>query len=172
MIPISTVRLPAECEQLVSEVLRSGVLAQGPMVLRLEEEFARLCETEHAIAVNSGTTALVAAIQALGIGEGDEVVTSPFTFVATVNAILEAGASVVFADVDLGDGLVSPAHMSDACTQRTKALMPVHLFGQMCDMKGLRRIADDAGIRIIEDAAQAHGARARPNSRELSTSRW
>jgi len=147
-----------ECEELVLEVLRTGNLAQGPMVARLEAEFAERCGTTHAVAVNSGTTALVASLQALGIGPGDEVVTSPFTFVATVNAILETGASVVFADVDRDDALMTASSAADACSARTRALMPVHLYGQMVNMSAFIALAEKQSLRIVEDAAQAVGA--------------
>ena len=100
MIPISAVVLGEDVERLVIEVLRSGQLAQGPMVARLEREFAAYCDTKHAVAVANGTVALVAAMRALGVGPGDEVVTSAFTFVATLNAILECGARARFADID------------------------------------------------------------------------
>ncbi|MEU6207634.1 DegT/DnrJ/EryC1/StrS family aminotransferase, partial [Micromonospora musae] len=99
MIPISVVKLDEAAEQLAVEVIRSGRLAQGPMVARLEREFADLVGVDHAVAVNNGTTALVAALEVLDLQPGDEVITSPFTFVATLNAILEAGATARFADI-------------------------------------------------------------------------
>jgi perosamine synthetase len=159
-IPISEVSVDDPATQaLVLEVLRSGHLAQGPMVARLEEGFARLVGVDHAIAVTSGTTALVLAVDACGIEPGDEVVTSAFTFAATLNAILEAGAVARFADVSLEDFCVDPASVEAAVTERTRALLPVHLYGQCADMDALTAIADRTGAAMIEDAAQSHGAR-------------
>jgi dTDP-4-amino-4,6-dideoxygalactose transaminase len=163
MIPITVVDV-RDAEPLVVEVLRSGVIAQGPMVARLERDFADVAGVPHAVAVNSGTTALVASLQVLDLKPGDEVVTSPFTFVATVNAILEAGATVRFADISDVDFCVDPAAVAAAIGPRTKALMPVHLYGQMADMDALESLARPHGLPIVEDAAQAVGAtyRGRP----------
>ncbi len=157
MIPITVVDV-ADAEPLVTQVLRSGVIAQGPMVKRFEDLFAGIAGVEHAIAVNSGTTALVAAIQALDLQPGDEVVTSPFTFVATLNAILEAGATARFADIRTDDFCVDPDAVAAAVGPRTKVLMPVHLSGQMADMARLTPIADEHGLAIVEDAAQSIGS--------------
>ena len=150
--------MDAEAEQLVLDVLRSGRIAQGPMVARLEAGFAALCGVDHAIAVTNGTVALVAALQALGIGPGDEVVTSPFTFAATLNAILECGAVARFADIDPRTFTVDPAAVADAITARTRVLMPVHLYGQAADMARIASLAAERGLALVEDAAQAHGA--------------
>jgi len=158
LIPISALHLGEDEERLVIQVLRSGQLAQGPMVAHLESEFARLCGVRHAVAVTSGTTALVAALEALGVGPGDEVVTSPLTFVATLNAILEVGATARFADIDLDDFTLDPDAVEAACGPRTRVIMPVHLYGQPADMERLTGIAHDVGADIVEDAAQAHGA--------------
>ncbi len=157
-IPISTVELGAEEERLVLEVLRSGQLAQGPMVERLEAAFAQLCSVRHAIAVSSGTTALVATMQALGIGPGDEVVTSPFTFVATLNAILEAGATARFADIEPSTFTIDPAALEAEVGERTRVVMPVHLYGQPATMTPIVALARERRLTIVEDAAQAHGA--------------
>ncbi|WP_410647133.1 DegT/DnrJ/EryC1/StrS family aminotransferase [Amycolatopsis sp. cmx-4-54] len=157
MIPITVVDV-RDAEDLVVEVLRSGVIAQGPMVKRFEDAFANVSGTEHAIAVNNGTTALVAAIQALDLRPGDEVITSPFTFVATLNAILEAGATVRFADIRRDDFAIDPDAVAAAITDRTKVLMPVHLYGQTADMGKLAPLAAEHGLQIIEDSAQAVGA--------------
>lgn len=158
MIPISRVRLSEEAEQLAVEVIRSGMIAQGPMVARLEEAMARLAGARHAVAVNNGTTALVVALQALDLRPGDEVVTSPFTFVATLNAILEAGATVRFADISADDFCVDPDRMAAAITDRTRVLLPVHLYGQAADLDLISPLADRHGLALVEDAAQAHGA--------------
>lgn len=157
MIPITVVRLPAEVDELVLQVLHSGQLAQGPLVATFEQEFAERHGVAHAVAVNNGTTALVAALQALDLRPGDEVITSPFTFVATLNAILEAGATARFADI--GDDFnVLPEAVEALVNERTRAIMPVHLYGLPCDMVALAAIAGRHGLPIVEDAAQAVGA--------------
>ncbi|MGI8882472.1 MAG: DegT/DnrJ/EryC1/StrS family aminotransferase [Jatrophihabitans sp.] len=158
MIPVSTVVIPPETEALVSEVLQSGMLAQGPMVKRFEDEFASLIGVSHAIAVNNGTTALVASLEVLDLEPGDEVLTSPFTFVATLNAILEAGATAVFADIREDDFCLDPGAADAAVGERTRVLMPVHLYGQCADMNALAPLAQRHGLRMVEDAAQAHAA--------------
>ncbi|MEX1105601.1 MAG: DegT/DnrJ/EryC1/StrS family aminotransferase [Ilumatobacteraceae bacterium] len=158
MIPISTVQLGPEVEAAVLEVLRSGIIAQGPKVAALEAAFAALCQVPHAVAVNNGTTALVAAFEALGVQAGDEVVTSPFTFVATVNAALEAGATVRFADIRDDDFCLDATTVEPALTNRTTVLAPVHLYGQCADMEPIAALAQAHGLAIVEDAAQAHGA--------------
>lgn len=158
MIPISSVQLGPEVEQAVLSVLRSGMLAQGSVVAELERRFANLTGVSHAVAVNSGTTALVASLQALQLEPGDEVVTSPFTFVATLNAILEAGATAVFADIREDDFCVDPDAVAAAIGPRTRVLMPVHLYGQCADMDALQALVDRHGLHLVEDAAQAHAA--------------
>jgi dTDP-4-amino-4,6-dideoxygalactose transaminase len=158
-VPITVVRLGVEEEAEVLAVLRSGMLAQGPVVGRLESAVARLTGTRHAVAVSSGTTALVVALEALGLGPGDEVVTSPFTFVATVNAVLEAGATVRFADIG-DDFMIRPDALAAAIGPRTRVVMPVHLYGQAADLAGIGAVLGDrADITLVEDAAQAIGAR-------------
>jgi perosamine synthetase len=156
-IPISSVEMGPEEEALVLEVLRSGRLAQGPMVERLESAFCDLVSTRHAIATSSGTTALVAAIEALDLERGDEVITSPFTFAATLNAVLAAGATATFADIG-DDFAIDPGAAAEAVTGRTRVLMPVHLYGQPADMTALGALASARGLAIVEDAAQAIGA--------------
>lgn len=158
MIPISNVQLGEDVEASVLAVLRSGMIAQGPVVADLEAKFAALTGVRHAVAVNNGTTALIAALQVLDLQPGDEVITSPFTFVATLNAILSAGATARFADIRVEDFAVDPAAVEALVNPRTKVLLPVHLYGQACDMDGIARIADTNGLEIVEDAAQAHGA--------------
>ena len=128
------------------------------MVKRFEDAFAAVSGTKHAIAVNNGTTALVAALQVLDLKPGDEVITSPFTFVATLNAILEAGATVRFADIRRDDFAIDPDAVAKAVTDRTKVLMPVHLYGQTADMGKLAPLAAEHGLQVIEDSAQAVGA--------------
>lgn len=158
LIPVTVVDV-RDAEPYVLEVLRSGAIAQGPMVRRFEEGFAELCGVRHAVAVNSGTTALVAALQVLDLEPGDEVLTSPFTFVATLNAILEAGAVARFVDIRAEDCCLDPDALAAAVGPRTKVLMPVHLYGQTADMDPILKLAADHGLALVEDAAQAHGAR-------------
>jgi len=158
MIRLTEVRLDEEAERLVLDVVRSGRLAQGPKVAEFEETFAQIAGTAHAVAVSSGTTALVAAIQALDLQPGDEVITTPFTFVATLNAILEAGAVARLVDIDPCDFTIDPRSVADAIGPATRAIMPVHLYGYPADMAALAALSESAGVPIIEDAAQAHGA--------------
>jgi perosamine synthetase len=157
MIPISRVVVDEATENLVLEVLRAGQLAQGPMVARFEEHCKAMSGSTNAVAVNNGTTALELALQAYGIGPGDEVITTPFTFAATVNAIVHSGAEVRFADV-LDDYTIDPAGIEAQINERTKAIMPVHLYGLPADMKAISAIAGNHDLSIIEDAAQSHGA--------------
>ena len=157
-IPITVVRFGAKVEELVLSVLRSGMIAQGTLVTRLEKEFAELIGTDHVVAVNNGTTALIAALDVLDLQPGDEVITSPFTFVATLNAIIESGATARFADVAADDFNIDPASVGAVVNERTKVLMPVHLYGQCADMDRLCEIASGSNLAVVEDAAQAHGA--------------
>jgi dTDP-4-amino-4,6-dideoxygalactose transaminase len=157
-IPISVVAIGREEQELVLEVLRSGRLAQGPKVEEFERRFAAAHDVEHAVAVNNGTTALIAALQALGIGPGDEVVTSPFTFVATLNAVLETGATVRFADIT-DDFCLDPDGVTALIGGRTRVLLPVHLYGLPADMPRFEELTRVRGLALVEDAAQAHGAR-------------
>jgi perosamine synthetase len=140
------------------DVLRSGQLAGGEKVSQLEHEFARTHGVLDAVAVTNGTIALVAALRANGIGPGDEVITTPMTFVATLNAILEVGATARFADIT-DDFTLDPAGLADRVSLRAKALLPVHLYGLPTEMESISDIADRHGLVIIEDAAQAPGAR-------------
>lgn len=157
-IPITRVVITPEQEAAVLAVLRSGGLAQGPVVKKLEDGFAELHGVPHAVAVSNGTVALVAALEALRLGPGDEVITTAFSFAATLNAILESGATVRFADIT-DDYTIDPAAVEALITPRTKAIMPVHLYGLPADMTAIAAIADKHGLKIIEDAAQAHAAR-------------
>jgi dTDP-4-amino-4,6-dideoxygalactose transaminase len=156
-VSISAPRLGEAEEQLVLAVIRSGQLAQGPMVGRLEELAAAMAGTEYAVAVSNGTVALEAALEVAGIGPGDEVITTPFTFVATLNAILRRGAGVRFADITR-DFVIDPAAVEASITPQTRAILPVHLYGLMADMEAIDTAARRYGLLIIEDAAQAHGA--------------
>jgi len=158
VIPIAKPLIGDEEKQAVLEVLDSGMLAQGPRVKAFEEAFAAMCGVQHAIATSSGTTALHVALLAHGIGPGDEVITSPFTFIASANSILYVGAKPVFVDIDPVTFNVDPARIEAAITPRTKAILPVHLFGLMADMEAIQAIAARHGLVVIEDACQSHGA--------------
>ncbi len=142
----------------IERVLESADFVQAAEVQAFEEEFAAYCSTEHAIAVNTGTSALHLALLALGIGPGDEVVTVPFTFVATVAAIGYTGATPVFADIEPESLTMDVASLEAAITSRTRAIMPVHLYGQVADMEGILDVGRRYGLPVIEDACQAHGA--------------
>lgn len=139
-------------------VLESGQFVLGPAVADFEARFAAYCGVDHAVAVNSGTSALHLALLAAGVGPGDEVVTVSMTFVATTAAILYAGATPVFVDIDRDAWTMDPAAVEAAITPRTKAIMPVHLHGRPADMDAILAVADAHGLPVIEDAAQAHGA--------------
>jgi dTDP-4-amino-4,6-dideoxygalactose transaminase len=147
-----------EIKQLVCDVIESGRFILGPNVRALEEEFAAAIGYGHAVSVANGTDALELGLQALGVGVGDEVVTSPYTFYATAEAIARTGATPVFADVEPDTLCLDPAAAEAAITERTRAIMPVHIFGQPADLGAFREIADRHGIALIEDAAQAFGA--------------
>lgn len=142
----------------VVEVLRSGMLAQGREVELSENEFASYIGVNHAVAVCNGTAALDLALKALKIRQGDEVITTPFTFIASANAILYQGAKPVFADIDEKTFNLSPDQVAESITPRTKAVLAVHLYGQPCDMKALLEICEEHNLFLIEDCAQAHGA--------------
>tara|TARA_B100001996_G_C18632419_1_gene582291 strand:+ start:368 stop:1465 length:1098 start_codon:yes stop_codon:yes gene_type:complete len=157
MIPITKVVFGPEHESQVLEVLKSGQIAQGSKVAEFEKLCASMAGTRSAVAVNNGTTALVLALRALGIGDGDEVITSPFTFAATLNAIIEVGATARFGDIDTNYNL-DPSTIEPLINERTKAIMPVHLYGLPAQMNLFQKIANDNEIFLIEDAAQAHFA--------------
>ena len=158
MIPISKPLLGEEEKKAVLETIDSGQLAQGQRVRAFEEAFAALCGVRHAIATSSGTSALHTAVLAHGIGPGDEVITTPFTFIASANAALFAGARPVFVDIDERTYNIDPGRIEAAISPRTKAILPVHLFGNPCDMEAIMDIAAKHGLVVIEDACQAHGA--------------
>jgi dTDP-4-amino-4,6-dideoxygalactose transaminase len=150
--------LRGEMEAALARVLDSGAFTLGPEVAAFEQEFAAWCGVPHAVAMNSGTAALQLALLAAGIGPGDEVVTTPFTFIATACAIRYVGATPVFADIDFATRNLDPEAAAKAVTPRTRAILPVHLYGQTADMDPLRALAERRGLVVIEDAAQAHGA--------------
>jgi len=145
-------------EHAIREVIESSAFAGGPFVEKFEEEYAAFCGSRYAIAVGNGTDALWLTLLALGIGEGDEVITVPNTFIATAEAITYCKARPVFVDVDKDTFTMNPAELEKALTERTKAIIPVHLFGQPADMDPILEFARAYGLFVIEDAAQAHGA--------------
>ena len=147
-----------EIDAAVGRVLASGQYVGGPEVAALEEEFASYCGARHGVAVNSGTSALHLALLASGIGPGDEVITPPFTFYATAATILYAGATPVYVDIDPATFTIDAARIERAITPRTRAILPVHLYGQCADMDAVMDIARRHKLLVIEDAAQAHGA--------------
>jgi dTDP-4-amino-4,6-dideoxygalactose transaminase len=142
----------------IQEVIDQSAFAGGPFVAKFEEDFAAYCQTRFAIGVGNGTDALWLALLGLGIGPGDEVITVPSTFMATAEAISYCGAKPVFVDVDERTFTLNPALLERAITSRTKAVIPVHLFGQMADMDPIMEIAQRHHLQVIEDACQAHGA--------------
>ncbi|MBL8095859.1 MAG: DegT/DnrJ/EryC1/StrS aminotransferase family protein [Anaerolineales bacterium] len=158
MIPVSKPYIGEEEKKAVLEVLDSGMLVQGPRVAALEAEFARVHQVKHAVATSSGTTALHVALLAHGIGAGDEVITVAFTFIATVNCILYAGARPVFIDVEPDTFNIDASQIEAAITPRTKAILLVHLYGQPADMTAIMAIAEKHGLAVIEDACQAVAA--------------
>ncbi len=158
MIPVSKPFIGAAEKQAVMDVLDSGMLVQGPRTALLEEKFAAMCGTKYAIATSSGTTALHVALLAHEIGPGDEVITTPFTFIASVNSIVYTGARPVLVDIEEDTFNINPDLIERTITPRTKAIMVVHLYGYPCNMDPIRAIADRHGLVIIEDAAQAIGA--------------
>ncbi|MBN9500321.1 MAG: hypothetical protein BGO01_18720 [Armatimonadetes bacterium 55-13] len=149
--------LQTEMDRVVHEVISGGAYIMGPHHKAFEEECAALHNVKHAIAVNSGTDALRIIMDAIGIGAGDEVITTAFTFVASTETIVQTGATPVFVDIDPETYCIDPAKIEAAITPKTKAIMPIHLFGQLSDVKAIKAIADRHNLQIIEDAAQAFG---------------
>jgi dTDP-4-amino-4,6-dideoxygalactose transaminase len=151
--------LQADFEAAFREISLSGQFILGPHVSAFEQKFAEFCGVDECIAVNSGTSALHLALLAAGVGVGDEVITTPSTFVATIAAISYTGATPVFVDIDPKTYCLNPQLISQAITERTKAIIPVHLYGTIADMPSINALATQHDLTVIEDAAQAHGAR-------------
>jgi dTDP-4-amino-4,6-dideoxygalactose transaminase len=147
-----------EIDRAIGEVISSSAFIGGPFVGRFEKSFARYCGVSHCVGVGNGTDALRIALQALGVGPGDEVITTALSFIATSEAVTMAGAKVVFADIDRNTYNIDPEKIEGKITAATKAIVPVHLYGQPADMDPILKIAKKHGLRVIEDAAQAHGA--------------
>src|SRR6266849_3211042 len=152
-------RLRDELDRAIRAVIDSSAFAGGPFVEEFERDFASYCGCQHAIGVGSGTEALWLSLLACGVGPGDEVITVANTFMATAEAITYCGARPVFIDVDDRTCTMDPAGLEDALSSRTKAIIPVHLFGQPADMDPILEFAHEHGLLVIEDAAQAHGAK-------------
>jgi len=158
MIPIAKPQIGPDEQRAVQEVLESGMLADGPKVREFEKRFAEFCGTRYAVAASSGTTSLHSTLLAMGVGEGDEVITTPFSFFATASTIRFCGAKPVFVDIDPVTFNIDPARIEERITGRTKVLFPVHLYGQPADMDSITEIAERHDLRVIEDSCQAHGA--------------
>ncbi len=145
-----------EIDAAIRRVISKSSFILGPEVATFEQAFAAYCGAEHCAGVSSGTAALELALRAMGVGTGDEVITVAHTFIATAEAISAVGATPVFVDVDPHSYNLAPEAFAEAINARTRAVMPVHLYGQPADMTRINRIAREHGIRVIEDAAQAH----------------
>jgi perosamine synthetase len=157
-IPLAQPDIGPREEELVLEVLHSGMLSLGPMGPRFERAFADWVGTKHAAAVSSGTAGLHLGLVRAGVGPGDEVITSPFSFISSANCALHAGADVAFADIDPVTFNIDPAALEAAITPRTKAIVPVHIFGLPCNIEAISAIAAKHGLAIVEDGAEALGA--------------
>lgn len=157
--PVSQPSLTGLETEYVMRAVQSGwVSSIGEYIEMFEEGFAKFCGTKHAITVSNGTVALHLALKGLGIGPGDEVIVPDLSFIATANAVLIAGATPVFADIDANNLCLSPAELERCVTPRTKAVIPVHLYGHPADMLEINALAQRMGLTVIEDAAEAHGA--------------
>lgn len=158
LIPPAQPIIGAEEREAVDRVMRSGMLAQGPEVAAFEKEFSPFVNGRHCVAVNSGTSALHMAFLAVGIGQGDEVIVPSFSFAATANSVSLTGATPVFADIEEDYFNIDPGHVEALITPRTKAIMPVHLYGHPANMSALKAICEKHNVLLLEDAAQAHAA--------------
>lgn len=160
-----------EIDKALKKVVESSIFIGGPEVENFEKEIAKFCSTEYAVGVNSGTDALLLSLIALGIGSGDEVITTPFTFIATAEVIAAVGAKPVFVDIEPRTFNINSSKIEKKITKKTKAILPVHLFGQMADMGKIMKIAKKYKLFVIEDAAQAIGAKQRltTDNRQLTT---
>lgn len=158
MINIAKPIISDEEIEAVADVLKSGMLAQGSKVDQFQKEFAEYTESKYGIATSSGTTALHTALVAAGIKKGDEIITTPFTFAATSNSILYSDATPVYSDINPKTFNLDPEKIEEKITEKTKAILPVHLYGQPADMDPILEIAEKHDLKVIEDAAQAHGS--------------
>lgn len=158
MIRIAQPEIGPEEIAAVNDVMQSGILAQGSKVAQLEEEFAKYCGTKYALAVSSGTASIHAALHAAGVGSGDEVITVPFSFIATINPILMVGATPVLVDIEPETFCLDVSKLESAITPKTKAIIPVHLYGQPANMDEINEVAKKHGLKVIEDSCQAIAA--------------
>jgi dTDP-4-amino-4,6-dideoxygalactose transaminase len=148
-----------EVNEAILSVVESCAYAKGPAVRQFQKNFSEYCETKHAVGVANGTDAIYLALRAVGVGPGDEVITTPDTFIATTEAITQAGAKIVFVDINPKTYNIDVSKIEEKITSKTKAIVPVHLFGQPADMEPILEIAKKHNLKVVEDAAQAHGAR-------------
>ena len=151
--------IKTEIDTAIQSVIDKTAFIGGSYLKTFESEFAAYCGAKHAVGASSGTTALVLALRGLGVGNGDEVITTPYTFIATVEAIIDAGATPVFADIEEDNYNIDPEKFKDAITKKTRAVIPVHIYGHPAEMNPILATAREKNIFVIEDAAQAHGAR-------------
>jgi dTDP-4-amino-4,6-dideoxygalactose transaminase len=158
MIPVARPFIGEEEINAVANVLRSGMIAQGPKVGELENKFSQLCGTKYTVAFNNGTAGLHTALNAVGVKQGDEVITTPFTFIATANTILMQGAKPIFVDIEEDTFNIDPEKIKQKITKKTKAIVTVDLYGQLCDYDEINEIAKNNELIIIEDACQAINA--------------
>ena len=158
MIPVANPIIGDDEREAVDRVLRSGMLAQGPEVAAFETDYSAVVAGRHCIALNSGTSALHMSLLALGIGPGDEVIVPSFSFAATANSVSLTGATPIFVDIEPTYFCIDPAAIEAAITPRTKAIMPVHLYGHSANMTQINALAKKHGLLVSEDAAQAHSA--------------
>jgi perosamine synthetase len=158
-IPLSSPEVTDQDRQCVLEVLNGATLSLGPHLPAFERAIAEVAGTKFAVAVNSGTSGLHLCVKAAGIGPGDEVITTPFSFVASANCLLFEGAAPRFVDIDARTYNINPRRIEEAVTERTRGVLPVHVFGRPCDMNAIRRIAARHGLPVIEDACEAIGAK-------------
>lgn len=148
-----------EIDEAIQNVLNTTSFIMGEELKKFEGEFASFCNVKHAIGVANGSDALILALRACGIGEGDEVITVPHTFISTTEAITHVGGKIVFVDIDPKTYTIDVSKIEEKITKKTKAIIPVHLYGQPADMDPIMRLAEKYNLRVIEDAAQAHGAK-------------
>lgn len=151
-------QIAAELKPVIEEIMSNGAFIGGPQVAAFEEEFAAFCGVRHCVGLSSGTDALRLSLMAAGIGPGDEVITVPHTFIATTEAITQAGARPVFVDIDPETGCIDTRQIPNRITSKTRAIVPVHLYGQTADMDPILEIARRHKLAVVEDACQAHGA--------------
>ena len=157
-IPASYEKILQDVKKNIDQVIQSGQFVLGPIVEELEQKIANYCDTKYAVGVSSGTDALLISLMAAGIREGDEVITTPFTFFATAGSISRLGAHPVFVDIKQDTFNIDPSQIEKSITDKTRAIIPVHLYGQSADMNPILDIAQRNNLVVIEDAAQAIGS--------------